>query len=102
LVYINEDGQIKHGHTQAKHVLDIFKLLAEQKDVQKDLVKIFDKETKNGSDMNGYSELLSKTVENILDKKQEEGAASLFGLGESNIVGDSNDDFELVSFLIVK
>ncbi len=105
LVHIQNDGKVRHGHAQAKHVLDIFKKLASrQNSVHNDLIKIFDSETKDGKDMTQYSGLLNQAVEDIIDRKKLEGVASIFGLGESSLEKGvtSSDDFELVTFLIIR
>ncbi|MBU1976754.1 MAG: DEAD/DEAH box helicase family protein [Nanoarchaeota archaeon] len=107
MVYITDDGEVSLGYVQAKYILDIFKKLAKgTNEVIKELVKQFDKETKEAKDMSKYSKLLMQAVSNIIGKKQDEGIASMFTLGETGISSDSNlsglDDFELISFLVIK
>ena len=55
--------------------------------------------------MSKYSKLLMQAVSNIIGKKQEEGLAGMFTLGETGLSTDSNlsglDDFELISFLVI-
>ena len=105
LVHIQADGKVRHGHTQAKHILDIFKKIAsKQGGVHSDLVKVFDHETKDGTDMKHYSGLLNGAVDDIIGRKKLEGVASIFGLGETVLDKGvkSSDDFELVSFLIIR
>ena len=56
--------------------------------------------------MTQYSQLLKSAIENIVGKKEEAGVASLFSAGGTNFYKSSNSsnsqDFELVSFLIIK
>ena len=52
-----------------------------------------------------YSDLLENAIDNLIGKKQEAGIASLFSKG-GGIVSDETfdgiEDFELVSFLVIK
>ena len=107
MVYITGDGEISLSYVQAKYILDIFKKLAKgNSEVIEELVALFNKETKNAKDMSKYSKLLMQAVSNIIGKKQEDGIASMFELGNTGLSTDSNlkglDDFELISFLIIK
>ena len=108
LIHIQDDGEIKFTYSQAKYVLDIFKKLSLGKSsIDQDLVEAFNQETKEASDMSKYSRLLKDSIYHIIGRKQEEGLAQLFSkLGKTNIASDSRlsglEDFELVSFLIIK
>lgn len=107
LVYIQDDGVIKYVHTQAKYILDIFKKLSNGvAEANSDLIKIFNNETDEANDMSRQSQLLEKAVLNIIGKRQEKSASALFSLGKSAIAKESAlsgmDDFELISFLIIK
>lgn len=107
MVYITDDGEISLSYVQAKYILDIFKKLAKgANEVVAELVKQFNKETKGAKDMSKYSKLLMQAVSNIIGKKQDDGIAAMFTLGETGLSSDSNlsglDDFELISFLVIK
>lgn len=107
MVYIQEDGFIKYTYLQTKYILDIYKKLCHNKnEVLKDLVKVFDSETNEARNMSKYSDLLKNTIINIIGKKQDDGISSIFSLGKTSIANDNKlsglDDFELVSFLIIK
>jgi hypothetical protein len=84
----------------------LYKVLCNyKKDIFKDKVKEFDEETRNGSNMKNYANMLEKVVENIAGKEIEKGIQSLFSFGAttlSNQLPKDLDDFELISFLIVK
>ena len=106
MVYITDDGEVKLCFLSAKKILDYYKKLCSGKnEVIKELVDEFNDETKNGTNMRVYSELLERAVENLLGKKQEIGVSSLFSKGgtttQNNLLGGV-DDFELISFLILK
>lgn len=106
LVYINEDEEVKLNYIQSKKILDYYqKLCSGKKEVFRNLVESFDRETDNGRQMDKYSQLLKESIENIIGKKQETGVRSLFTKGgtfpvKNNIEG--LEEFELISFLILK
>jgi hypothetical protein len=107
LVYIQDDGTNKYGYLQAKYILDIYRKLCKgQNEVLHDLVEVFNKETKDVKDMKKYSGLLKEAIANIIGKKQDEGLDTMFKLGKTEITKDEKlsgmDDFELISFLILK
>ena len=107
MIHISFDGEIKYSFMQTKKLMDFYKKLCVGKsEVLSDLVKQFNKETNDGCDMTQYSQLLKFAIENIVGKKEEAGVASLFSAGGTNFYKSSNSsnsqDFELVSFLIVK
>lgn len=106
LVYVAEDGTIVNDYENPKAILDSFRMLCKDKSDPIDaLCNQFDKETSFGKNMKQYSNLLSKSIENILDVKSTSEVESFFEIGptsalSSNIKG--LDDFELVCFLVVK
>lgn len=106
LVYINEDKQVKLNYVQSKKILDYYqKICTGQKKIYKELVQDFEEETNNGKDMHGYSTLLSTAIDNILGKKDEIGVKSLFSKGgTATIINEAAglDEFELITFLIIK
>jgi hypothetical protein len=108
MVYISDTGLIKHSYLQSKYILDIFKKLAKgNTEVRKDLVEIFNQETIEAKDMSKYSELLENSILEILGEKTQEGIKEIFStVGKTNISKNVNlrglDDFELISFLIIK
>ena len=106
LVYVKDNGEIHLTNTNPKKILDIYKSLCQTKTEPIDkLVKEFNQETKNGSDMSMYTELLEKAVFDIKGVVQKKGIQSLFQIGQAtlfeNTVSGLND-FELISFLVVK
>lgn len=82
LIYISQSGKVKLNFLHSKKILDYFKKLCSNKDeVLHNLVEIFNKETKDGKNMQAYSELLNLSLDNIMGKKEEVGVASLFSKG---------------------
>lgn len=106
LVYINEDEEVKLNYIQSKKILDYYqKLCSGKKEVFRNLVESFDRETDNGRQMDKYSQLLKESIENIIGKKQETGVRSLFTKGGTSPVKNNIEgleEFELISFLILK
>lgn len=106
LVYMSPEGTIKLGHSKTKQILDLFRKACQgQRDVFTDLVRLFHEETNNQEDMTMYTDLLKKASEFVLGIVEETGMASLFSLGQSALLQNaaaSTDDFEVISFLIIK
>lgn len=106
LGYISEDEEVKLNYIQSKKILDYYqKLCSGKKEVFRNLVESFDRETDNGRQMDKYSQLLKESIENIIGKKQETGVRSLFTKGGTSPVKNNIEgleEFELISFLILK
>lgn len=106
LVYIADDGELKLSFLHAKKILDYYKKLCSgQNEILKELVNEFNTKTDEGRKMQHYSKLLEIAIENLIGKKQEIGVASLFSKGGTTMqksLFDGIEDFELVSFLILK
>jgi hypothetical protein len=106
MVYITDDGEVKLSFLHAKKILDYYKKLCSGKnEVLKELVEEFNKETNDGRRMEHYSDLLEASIENIIGKKQDIGVASLFSKGGTAMpkrVFDGVEDFELITFLVIK
>jgi ERCC4-related helicase len=106
MVYAYDDGSVKYSYIHTKKILDFYKKLCSgNKEVLKDLVGIFNEETNEGKNMDKYSKLLKDAIENIIGKKEEKGVASLFSKGGTTIqksLFTGIEDFELITFLIVK
>ena len=108
LVYIRSDGEVRFGFTHAKQVLYIFQNLCRgQEEPYKQLCDLFDRETQDGKDMTAYNELLGKTVKSISKSFKKRVAAGLQS-GRGFVVPDKkeqatdHDDFELITWLIIK
>lgn len=106
MAYVYDDGTVKFNYLNIKKILDVYKKLCLGKnEVNNELVKKFNLETRNGKDMSKYSSLLEKAIKNIIGKNSEKGSVSLFSKGGTvtkNSLLLEVDDFELISFLIIK
>ena len=72
---------------------------------EKELCKLFNEETKDGKQMQRYSNLLQDAIRSIIEVKEERDVMSLFSAGETTaLLGDVQglDDFELICFLVIR
>lgn len=106
IVYIENDWTVKYSFLQAKTTLDIFKKLSSWFDeVIYDLVNLFNKETNDWKNMKVYSNLLEQVIGSIVWEKKEKEINSIFSLWTSTLADTKIpwlEDFELISFLIIK
>jgi hypothetical protein len=108
LVYIRDDGEVRFNYTNAKQVLEIFRLMCEGRtEPFEDLCSIFNKETENGKDMEKYTKLMKKAVKNITGSYKKKSSEKL--TFDRNAVIAPIDkqvnklsDFELITWLIIK
>lgn len=106
MVYIGMDGDIICDYLNPKQLLDDIRLLCRGK--QEPIVELcqkFNEETNDGKDMQELSSLLRETIHSIIDTKEESDIDSLFTAGGTSAlisVVSGLDDFELISFLVVK
>jgi SNF2 family DNA or RNA helicase len=106
LIYVNEESSVVLNYNNSKKIMDLYKKLCTGKrECFKELIAIFNQETKHGKKMDKYSNLLKIAIDNILDKKQDLGTASLFSKGGTNPVKNDIvglEEFELITFLVLK
>lgn len=106
MIYVYDDGTVRYNYIHTKKILDFYrKLCSSKKEVLTDIVQLFNNETNDGKDMKKYSGLLEDAIDNIIGKKEEKGVASLFSKGGTTIqkrLFKGIEDFELVSFLVIK
>lgn len=106
MVYVYEDGTVKYNYLHTKKILDFYKkLCAGKSEVLYEVASIFNNETREGKDMSTYSKLLEEAISSIIGKTEEKGVASLFSKGGTTLqknLFSGLEDFELISFLIIK
>lgn len=105
LIYTNNEGDMILGNTQARDLLKHFRKLCYQKDVPvKEFFDIFFDRTNNVKDMSHYSQLLTKSIKTIQGYEETRSEQTVFDFGGFNnpFAGEEQDDFELVSFLVVE
>lgn len=106
MIYIGMDGEIICDYLNPKQLLDDIRLLCrDKKEPILELCQKFNEETNDGKDMQELSNLLRETIHSIIDTKEESDIDSLFTVGGTSAlisVVSGLDDFELISFLVVK
>ena len=106
VMYVTEGGEVRLSYLHAKRILDYYSRLCSMCDtVQSGVVSTFNAETRDGYEMKKYSDLLERAIFHLIGTKQEVGVASLFSKGGTTLQKtfyDGVEDFELVSFLVMK
>ena len=106
LVYIDMQGNVLCNHLNVKKTLDILRSICRGKTTTiKKMYELFNAETNEGKDMSKYSNLLNSVVASILKVKDEGDVDSLFtdgGLSALNNNIKGIEDFELISFIVIK
>ncbi len=108
LIYVLDDGTIKFNYTNAKQILEIYRLLCSSVvSPIEEICDIFDKETNQGKDMDKYSDLLKNAVNEIVrvfKKRNIKGlqtGRNAIMIPKNNTV-NSTKDFELITWLVIK
>ncbi len=106
MVYVGADGEVITNHLQPKEILDEMRYLVRGKtEPDKLLCERFNSETDNGRNMEQVSKLLENAIKSIIDTKDEADVLSIFTAGGTTLSHDTFqglNDFELVSFLVIK
>lgn len=108
LVYIRDDGTVRYNYTQAKHILEAFRLLCQgTSEPWQTLCDLFNQETNHGSEMNKYTDLMQRAVNAVVQIYRKKGALKLSSdrgaviVPKAKQISDS-DDFELITWLVIK
>lgn len=106
MVYIADDGEVVCDHLSPKAMLDKLRYLCKGKATPiPELYRRFNKETKDGRNMQATSALLGDAIESIIETKEESEIDTFLGGGQMSFLSNEIkglDDFELICFLIVK
>ena len=106
LVYISDDSEVVVNHLSPKELLDRIRYLCKGKSSpNKELCKEFNRFTRDGKNMQHYSELLSDAIASIIDVKEESDIDSFLGGATGSLFTEEIkglDDFELICFLVIK
>ncbi|CEA02882.1 RNA polymerase-associated protein RapA [Jeotgalicoccus saudimassiliensis] len=106
LVYISEEGEVIHNHLDPKTILDLLRLKSRGfTEPIMNLCRSFNEETSDGRNMEKYSDLLQDTISSIINVNEESDIDSLFKAGGTTALRThvkGLDDFELVSFMVVR
>jgi len=109
LVYIRDDGQVRFNYTNAKHILEIYRLMCSGKSQPfEELCDLFNIETMQGEDMQKYSEFLAKAIDEISRVFNKRSSQKITGsdrgallIPKSKRINETNN-FELVTWLVIK
>ena len=80
-------------------------LCKDKKEYDRNLCALLSKETSDGRHMEHYSDLLQKAIDSMVRIKEESDIDSLFSLGETTALTNDIkglDDFELITFLVIR
>ena len=106
LLYLKDNGEILVDHTDPKKVLDILRTTCKhQIEPIKSLCSQMNKETNDGYKMDKYSTLLQQAVKAIINQEEKDDLDSIFNTGSNALFGQSIsglDDFELITFVVIK
>lgn len=106
LIYINNNGEVVHDHTEVKRLLDLARSCCKgQAEPIADACHRFNKATADGRRMQPYSDLLNKAIRSMIEVKEEKDLDSLFTGGKTTALTHTIsglDDFELIAFLVIQ
>lgn len=108
LVYIRDNGDVRYNFTNAKRILEVFReLAAGNNKAYEKLCDIFNNETSNGNDMKKYDALLEKAINEITKTFRKRAVGALLSGRGGRLPTQAQqvrgaDDFELITWLIIK
>jgi hypothetical protein len=108
LVYARDDKTVRYTFAQPKQILEIYRLLcAERTRPHEALCELFDRETDNGRELIHYNQLLTNAVQSIERSFTRRAVAHLQSgrdalLPTLSAQARDSDDFELVTWLVIK
>jgi hypothetical protein len=108
LVYIQDDGVVRFSFTHPKQILDILReFCAGCSAPYEELCRAFDQETRNGTAMQWYDDLLAKALRSIENHFRKRVVSSLLTDRQAVLPNASEQvneqtDFELITWLIIR
>ena len=106
MVYMSDEGDVIIDHLSPKEMLDTFRFLCKgKKEVDKTLCEAFSEETRDGKDMGKYSQLLGDSISSIVDLKEENELDNFLSGRQMSFLSENIgglDDFELITFLVIR
>jgi hypothetical protein len=100
---------VRFTFAQPKQILDIYRLLcSNQTQIYQELCDLFNQETNNGYNMGKYNQLLVIAVDSITKTFKNRSLKGLFNSGKGGVLPSKNqqvnstNDFELITWLIIK
>jgi hypothetical protein len=106
MVYVGSDESVVCDYLSPKKLLDKLRSLCKGRHAPiPEVCREFNRETKDGRDMEAVSTLLTDAIYSIMDIKAENDIDSLFSPGGTSALDsriDGLEDFELICFLVVR
>lgn len=106
IVYISQQKDIVIDHLQPKKLLDTLRLLCKNKtEIYPELINKYNIETNDSKNMTEYSELLEDAIKSIIEIKDENELDDFLLGKEVSFISqkiEGLDDFELISFFVIK
>lgn len=106
MVYVGQDSSVIINHLEPKELLDRLRMLCKGKSEPiMELCRKFNGATRNGQRMGTYSKLLGDAIASIVKVKEQSDMFSFFDGDPNALFGNQVkglDDFELITFLIIK
>ena len=106
MVYISEAGEVICDHLSPKNMLDKMRFLCKGKtEPIPELYQPFNRETRDGRNMNQYSKLLGEAIASIIEVKDESDIDGFLDGGQVSFLTNEIrglDDFELICFLVIR
>lgn len=106
LIYISNDGEVLHNHTEVKRLLDLARTACKgESEPINEVCKLFNKQTHDGKEMGHASNLLDQAIKSMIEVKEDKDLDSLFSVGKTTALSNmiqGLDDFELISFMVVQ
>jgi ERCC4-related helicase len=112
LAYVHDDGTVKYSYVSAKQILEVFRLLCQDKQqAYEPLCRLFDEETNGGQEMGRYSRLLRIVIQTNQQKVGKKVAAQVsansnqFLIPEEETAEETESDpttgYELITWLVI-
>lgn len=102
ILYVNSVGELVVSPEESKKILDLLGSLCRGKTQPlQSLVNQYNRQTKDGKEMSGYSKLLQQAIEQLMEQDQLSTMDAPFNFGSVNLMNTSiegMDDFELICF----
>lgn len=108
LVYIRDDGTVRYNYTNAKQILEIYRLMCQgRRSPYEKLCELFNIETDNGDKMDKYTDLLKKAAHEIVKIFKKRSSAKLTSDRGALLIPEikqvnSLGSFELITWLVLR
>lgn len=102
LVYVSNNKEVKITHEEPIEILRVYKSIAKQFEINKNLVDEFNQATMWGKNMKEYCDLLNIALDSIKKNNKSSDFLKIIDNDYEWIENDNGSGFNLISFLIIK